>query len=587
MILIYFFRLSVKCDAWLKRSSNLYDFFSNEYYTTSSKIKTTCDISLENQEMFIHSSQKQSPFHIEVSQNDKSILTYNDTFEDTPYIVINRTFWSTERGYQIRKDDVIMFGGVRFRVVELFSSSEGKNEIKEEKDTIKPINNDINTIKSTGGPKCRICLMEEDDEVNNPLITPCHCSGSVSYIHVECLRHWLSSKVVVKEFKYFTVISKNKFECEICKTPIPDELTVNNKTISFFSFSKPKNDFLILESIPLRMHIEQEDSKYFYILKFDTKKHINIGRSNTSEIKMVDMSISRNHSVIQLYNNNFYVRDLGSKFGTLVELKNQILFLPNKPFSLLYNKCCLTFNLIRTFIGLIRCYHNKEISYRDYNAYINSTEDKKKQIPTLKEDKISIEIKANTDRSTVRELIGEGNTGQTVNNNNNTTVNNISNIGLLNKKDPSMSVTQDIPRESEGIGKLLSRNKDSPNMFNREEHSESINEEVEEEENKSKENIPEEQNKKKYKLESIVSIPDNKEKKENDIRFETIPDKGTDDKKIEEYVNQIDKLKVVNKIFDTNDKPVRIEENKGEDVSKSNVEIVNELFASNQSKVDI
>ena len=124
-------------------------------------------------------------------------------------------------------------------------------------------------------------------------------------------------------------------------------------------------------------------------------------------------------------------------------------------------------------------------------------------------------------------------------------------------------------------------------MFNREEHSESINEEVEEEENKSKENIPEEQNKKKYKLESIVSIPDNKEKKENDIRFETIPDKGTDDKKIEEYVNQIDKVKVVNKIFDTNDKPVRVEENKGEDVSKSNVEIVNELFASNQSKVDI
>ena len=573
----------MKCDAWIKRSSNLYDFYSNEYYTTNSKIKTTCDISLENQEMFIHSSHKQSPFHIEVSRNDKCILTFNDTYEDTPFIVLNRTFWISERGYQLRKDDVIMFGGVRFRVVELFSSPEAKNEINEEKESIKPINNDVNTIKSTGGPKCRICLMEEDDGENNPLITPCHCSGSVSYIHVECLRHWLKSKVVVKEFKYFTVVNKNKFECEICKTPIPDELTVNNKKISFFSFTKPNNDYLILESIPLRTEAEQEDSKYFYILKFDIKKHINIGRSNTSEIKMVDMSISRNHSIIQLYNNNFYVRDLGSKFGTLVELKNQILFLPNKPFSLLYNKCCLTFNLIRTFIGLIRCYHNKEISYRDYNAYINSGEDKKNPIPTLKEDKISIEIKASSDRSTARELIG-----QTVNNNNNTTVNNVSNIGFLNKKDQSMSVTQDIPRESEGIGKLLSRNKDSPNMFNKEEHSESINEEVEEEENKSKDNKnePEESNKKKYKLESIVSIPD-KEKKENEIRFETIPDKGTDERKIDEYVNQIDKLKVVNKIFDTNDnKQIKIED-KAEEVSKSNVEIVNELFASNQSKVDI
>ncbi|XP_036036504.1 E3 ubiquitin-protein ligase MARCHF8 isoform X3 [Onychomys torridus] len=38
---------------------------------------------------------------------------------------------------------------------------------------------------------CRICHCEGDDE--NPLITPCHCTGSLHFVHQACLQQWIKS----------------------------------------------------------------------------------------------------------------------------------------------------------------------------------------------------------------------------------------------------------------------------------------------------------------------------------------------------------------------------------------------------------
>ncbi|XP_021566253.1 E3 ubiquitin-protein ligase MARCH8 isoform X1 [Carlito syrichta] len=44
---------------------------------------------------------------------------------------------------------------------------------------------------STSGDACRICHCEGDDE--NPLITPCHCTGSLHFVHQACLQQWIKS----------------------------------------------------------------------------------------------------------------------------------------------------------------------------------------------------------------------------------------------------------------------------------------------------------------------------------------------------------------------------------------------------------
>lgn len=51
---------------------------------------------------------------------------------------------------------------------------------------------------------CRICHCEA--EVNKPLFHPCKCSGSVKFIHQECLQTWLK------------VSKQSNPKCELCGT---------------------------------------------------------------------------------------------------------------------------------------------------------------------------------------------------------------------------------------------------------------------------------------------------------------------------------------------------------------------------------
>ncbi|XP_043110752.1 E3 ubiquitin-protein ligase MARCH8 isoform X2 [Puntigrus tetrazona] len=44
---------------------------------------------------------------------------------------------------------------------------------------------------SLSGDCCRICHCEGDDE--SPLITPCHCTGSLRFVHQACLQQWIKS----------------------------------------------------------------------------------------------------------------------------------------------------------------------------------------------------------------------------------------------------------------------------------------------------------------------------------------------------------------------------------------------------------
>ncbi|XP_072281124.1 uncharacterized protein [Pyxicephalus adspersus] len=44
---------------------------------------------------------------------------------------------------------------------------------------------------SASGDLCRICHCEGDDE--SPLITPCHCTGSLHFVHQACLQQWIKS----------------------------------------------------------------------------------------------------------------------------------------------------------------------------------------------------------------------------------------------------------------------------------------------------------------------------------------------------------------------------------------------------------
>jgi len=48
---------------------------------------------------------------------------------------------------------------------------------------------------------------------------------------------------------------------------------------------------------------------------------LKVGRGHNCEMRVNDISVSRVHADVRFENNKFYLKDLKSKFGTLVKFK--------------------------------------------------------------------------------------------------------------------------------------------------------------------------------------------------------------------------------------------------------------------------
>lgn len=95
-------------------------------------------------------------------------------------------------------------------------------ELKEARDVIKL------DPRSTEQAQCRFCWGNESCE-DNPCIVPCKCSGSVGFIHYNCLKNWLSTKMQKKETDNLVSMYWKTFECEICKFAYPYLFKVDQK----------------------------------------------------------------------------------------------------------------------------------------------------------------------------------------------------------------------------------------------------------------------------------------------------------------------------------------------------------------------
>jgi hypothetical protein len=124
------------------------------------------------------------------------------------------------------------------------------------------------------------------------------------------------------------------------------------------------------------------DFNVIFVMSFKTKDFLVIGRANNSDIRLNDVSVSRNHSMISYLNGNFYIDDIRSKFGTLLLIQNNILFLPFKQMNIQTGRCLLIFRLTRTFLGCFKCFKNKLYEKMSYEENFN-IEDKKVYLKIL------------------------------------------------------------------------------------------------------------------------------------------------------------------------------------------------------------
>jgi pSer/pThr/pTyr-binding forkhead associated (FHA) protein len=176
---------------------------------------------------------------------------------------------------------------------------------------------------------CRI-FYGDDSSIENPLISPCICKGSMKFIHYDCLKNWLNSKIeedisVDSDNPEVEVISYNRkdISCELCKEKLPDYVKYNDRYYNI-SFYKPKfEEFFVLES----MRADKHKAKFIHILSLDKKNSINIGRANECELSISELSVSRFHCIIHKDEGDLFLEDNSSKFGTLVLIQNNNMYM--------------------------------------------------------------------------------------------------------------------------------------------------------------------------------------------------------------------------------------------------------------------
>lgn len=169
--------------------------------------------------------------------------------------------------------------------------------------------------------QCRLCWDTEFDS-DNPLIQICQCRGGVEFIHYHCLQSWLKTKEYRQVTTHYTSLYWNQFQCEICKNSLPYVFIYGNRKYPLVDIPVVNQDHLILESITLEnkhsrmVHILHPKKEYNHRL-LDVK-HFRIGRGQDCDVKVTDISVSRNHCKISYINGKFFLNDTKSKFGTLL-----------------------------------------------------------------------------------------------------------------------------------------------------------------------------------------------------------------------------------------------------------------------------
>ena len=216
-------------------------------------------------------------------------------------------------------DDITINGKIKKNKNDYFSlniKKENKSIDIKELERFEKMNNEESNNNSDISQKiCRICYQEEKDE-KNPLIQPCLCTGSLKYIHLNCLKQWIGTRnyIRLENNEYYNVFLVKEVDCELCKSKLPDYIRHKQKLYKIIEFHTDFTNYLSFENLTL----DNQNNKFIYIINLDKDKKIKVGRGHESNILLSDISVSRIHCFLNIEDNNVYLEDNNSKFGTLV-----------------------------------------------------------------------------------------------------------------------------------------------------------------------------------------------------------------------------------------------------------------------------
>lgn len=243
-------------------------------------------------------------------------------------------------GHRVAEGDVMKLGRFKFRVRQLAANAcdGAQPELKlDDSGVVCCANNSGDTDLTT--TTCRICLLEGPGE-GDPLITPCHCNGTIKYVHLGCLRHWIRGRLNLSDASGGSYFYR-PLACELCKAVYPTYINTGNDRLREPLVEVPHTQppFIVLENMV--RDSQQHAARGLHVISL-TDKVLKLGRGHESDVRIADVSISRCHATIRFQRGHFILEDNNSKFGTLVAMKKPRMLEPSKSISIQMGRTVLS-----------------------------------------------------------------------------------------------------------------------------------------------------------------------------------------------------------------------------------------------------
>jgi hypothetical protein len=346
----------IHTHTWYHETLDLFDYSTKKVLNRSFKITDTSTLFRNRDFCYLPKPDiiiGSSPL-LRVSKLGESfqISLVSESYENKMWMVLKDTKSLNSEGFKLSEGTWLKLGRVRLRVSQICINPD--REVKEMISSFYGEEGD--KVREKGeegeieGKTCRICLNDMDFE-NDPMISPCKCAGTVKFVHYNCLKEWVKNKVTSRITEKGMSYYLKDLICELCKTEIKPVLLNGSSKIHLIAMSQPSNPFIVLEEYSSDRKIKIG----MHIMSLNNKQSGNIGRGQDSDLKISDITVSRKHCKITFKENEFFVEDLKSKFGTVVKIhKNFIMskssditvqinrtviqILYKKPWS--FNDCC-------------------------------------------------------------------------------------------------------------------------------------------------------------------------------------------------------------------------------------------------------
>jgi hypothetical protein len=234
--------------------------------------------------------------------------------------------------------DVIKLGRFKFRVRQLVGTGSQQPELRlDESGSVCQVN--PNGEVELAQTLCRICLLEGPGE-GDPLITPCMCKGSIEYVHLGCLRHWIRGRLNLSDSSGGSYFFR-PLACELCKAVYPTYVQSEEpaETMPLVEVPWTQPPFIVLENMV--RDSQQHACRGLHVISL-AEKVLKLGRGHESDVRIADVSISRCHAMIRFQQGQFMLEDNNSKFGTLVAMKKPRLLEPGAGVSIQMGRTVLS-----------------------------------------------------------------------------------------------------------------------------------------------------------------------------------------------------------------------------------------------------